>query len=127
MGKCETATHEPLYHRIGCLLKQVHCSMKQEFCSLYLRGFRVVVISEYLHSLSQTVDNLHCLTLYPGEGEIFRNRPDWPWGPPSLLYNGYWVSSMGSIDHPPPPSAEVKERVELYLCSPSGPSWLVVG
>jgi len=21
-------------------------------------------------------------------GEIFRTRPDWPWGPPSLLYNG---------------------------------------
>ena len=27
----------------------------------------------------------------------------------------------------PPSSAEVKERVELYLCSPSGPSWPVLG
>jgi len=26
------------------------------------------------------------------------------------------------VDHPPPSSAEVKGRVELYLCSPSGPS-----
>ena len=26
-----------------------------------------------------------------------------------------------------PPSAEVKERVELYIYSPSGPSWPVVG
>jgi len=26
------------------------------------------------------------------------------------------------FDHPPPFSAEVKEGVELYLCSPSGPS-----
>jgi hypothetical protein len=25
----------------------------------------------------------------PGVGEIFRTCPDWPWGPPSLLYNGY--------------------------------------
>jgi hypothetical protein len=24
-----------------------------------------------------------------GGDEIFRTRPDWPWGPPSLLYNGY--------------------------------------
>jgi hypothetical protein len=24
-------------------------------------------------------------------GEIFRNRPDWPWRPPSFLYNGYRV------------------------------------
>jgi hypothetical protein len=30
------------------------------------------------------------------------------------------------IDHPPPYSAGVKERVELYLCSPSGPSWPVI-
>ena len=27
----------------------------------------------------------------PGGGEIFRIRPDRPWGPPSLLYNGYRV------------------------------------
>jgi hypothetical protein len=31
------------------------------------------------------------------------------------------------IDHPPPSSAEVKEKVELYLYSPSGPSWHVIG
>jgi hypothetical protein len=31
------------------------------------------------------------------------------------------------VDHPTPPSAEVKERVELYLYSPSGPSWPVLG
>jgi len=30
-------------------------------------------------------------------------------------------------DHPPPSSAEVKERVELYLYSPFGPSWPVLG
>ena len=30
-------------------------------------------------------------------------------------------------DHPPPPSAEVEGRVELYLYSPSGPSWPVLG
>jgi hypothetical protein len=28
------------------------------------------------------------------------------------------------VDHPPASSADVKERVELYLYSPSGPSWL---
>jgi hypothetical protein len=31
------------------------------------------------------------------------------------------------VDHPLPPSAEVKERVELYLYSPSGTSWSVLG
>jgi len=30
------------------------------------------------------------------------------------------------VDHPPPSSAEVKERVALYLYSNSGPSWYVI-
>jgi hypothetical protein len=31
------------------------------------------------------------------------------------------------VDHPPPSSAEVKERIEQYLYSPSGPSRAVIG
>ena len=31
------------------------------------------------------------------------------------------------VDHPPPYSAQVKERLELYLYSTSGPSWPVLG
>ena len=38
------------------------------------------------------------------------------------------VKRLGrGIDNPPPASGEVKERVELYLCSPSGLSWPVLG
>jgi hypothetical protein len=38
------------------------------------------------------------------------------------------VKRLGyDADHPPTSSAEVKERVELYLYSPSGPSWPVLG
>jgi len=62
----------------------------------------------------------------PEGGEIFRTRPDRPCGPPSHLYSGY-RSPRRSVDHPPPSSAEIKERVERYFCSPSGPSWLLVG
>jgi hypothetical protein len=68
-----------------------------------------------------------------GGGEIFRTRPDRHWGPPSLLYNGYWVSFPGvkrpgcGVDHLPPASAEVKDRVELYLYALSGPLWPVLG
>jgi len=57
-------------------------------------------------------------------GEIFRTSPDWPWGPPSLLYNGYRVIPGGKVlpgrdaDSSLPSSAEVKNRVELYLYSP---------
>ena len=65
-------------------------------------------------------------------GEIFRTRPDRPWGPSSLLYNGYWVfpgiKRLGRVvDHLPPSSAEVKERIELCIYSPYGPSWPVLG
>jgi len=68
----------------------------------------------------------------PGGGETFLIRPDRPWGPPSLLYNGNRVLSGtkaagGGVDHPPLPSAKVKERVELYFYSSSGPSWPVLG
>jgi hypothetical protein len=31
------------------------------------------------------------------------------------------------VGHPPASSAEVKETVELYIYSPSGPSWPVLG
>jgi len=31
----------------------------------------------------------------PGGGKIFRTCPDRPWGPPSLLYNGYRVFPPG--------------------------------
>jgi len=67
----------------------------------------------------------------PGGGEIFRTRPDRSWGPPTLPYNGYRVfpgckAAAGGVDHPPPSSAEVKERVKLYLYSPSGSSWPVL-
>jgi hypothetical protein len=69
----------------------------------------------------------------PGGGESFRIRPDRPWGPTSLLYNGYRVFAPGikrpgrGADHPPPSGTEVTEKVELYLYSPSGPSWPVIG
>ena len=54
-------------------------------------------------------------------GEIFRTSPDRPWGPPSLLYNGYRVFPWGKerprrdADPSPPSSAVGHERVELYL------------
>jgi hypothetical protein len=61
-------------------------------------------------------------------GEIFRTCPDRPWGPPSLLYNGYRVFTEGKersgrdADPSPPPSSAVGHvRVELYLYSPYGP------
>ena len=69
----------------------------------------------------------------PDQGQIFRTHPDRPCVPPSLLYNGHRVSFPGlrrpgrGVNHPPPSSAEVKQRVGIYLYSHSGPSEPVTG
>ena len=52
----------------------------------------------------------------PVGGEIFRTCPDRPWGPPSLLYNGYRVFPGSEVrpgraaDHSPPSSAAVMQE-----------------
>jgi hypothetical protein len=49
------------------------------------------------------------------------------------LYSGYKVFfrevkwPAHGVDHPHLSNTEVKERLELYLCSPSVPLWPVVG
>jgi hypothetical protein len=60
----------------------------------------------------------------PCRDEIFYIYPDRPCGPPNALYNDYPIivgdKSVGAWrNHPPLSSAEVKERVELYVYSPS--------
>jgi hypothetical protein len=85
-------------------------------------------VTGYLSRYSDSLRRSH-----PGGSETFRTRPDRPWGPHSPLHNGYRVPSprvkrpgCGTV-RPPPSSAEVKERVQLYTYSPSGPLWPVLG
>ena len=59
----------------------------------------------------------------PGGGEIFRTCPDRPWGPPSLLYNGYRVfpggkKQPGCDADPSPPSSAVVKKEESYTSTP---------
>jgi hypothetical protein len=66
-------------------------------------------------------------------GEIFCIRPDRSCGLPTLLYRWYLVFFLGvkqpgcAVEHPPPFSAEVKERVKVYLYFFSGLSWQFIG
>jgi hypothetical protein len=64
-------------------------------------------------------------------GKIFHSFQNQPWGPTSPLYIGYQVIPMGkaaeALTTHPLSSAEVKERVELNLYTPSGPLWPVLG
>ena len=59
----------------------------------------------------------------PGGGEIFRTCPDRPWGPPSLLYNGYRVfpggkERPGRDADPSPPSSALVMKEKSYTSSP---------
>ena len=69
-----------------------------------------------------------------GPGIEFRWRRDFPHLSTTALDPTQppiqWIPGLSGgkgVDHPPASSAEVKERVEIYLYSPSGPSWLVSG
>jgi hypothetical protein len=62
-----------------------------------------------------------------GGGDIFLTRQTGPGANPASYTMGTGsfpgVKRPGrGVDHPPASSAEVKERVELYLSSASGPS-----
>ena len=59
-------------------------------------------------------------------GEIFRTCPDRPWGPPSLLYNGYRVfpggkEQPGRDTDPSLPSSAVVMKRYSYTLLPYGP------
>jgi hypothetical protein len=68
--------------------------------------------------------------LNPGGGDIFCSCPDPPWGPPSLLYNGYRVSFPGvkrpgrGASHPIPSSCRGPRTGRaiplLHLLGPQG-------
>jgi hypothetical protein len=97
------------------------------------RNFVCTPWSMYLVKSRMSVNTVSIATRYGLDGPGIESR----WGrdfphPPSLLYNGYRVFPEGKAAgewrwQPTPSSAEVKKRVELYLYSPSGPSWSVIG
>jgi len=67
-----------------------------------------------------------------GGGGISAPVQTGPGAHPAFYTMGTWsflgVKQLGrGVVHPPPSSTKVKERVELYLFSPSGPSWPVIG
>jgi hypothetical protein len=57
--------------------------------------------------------------------KIFRTRSDWPWGPACLLYIRHRVSFL--VVKRPQSNTKVKERVDLYVFSPSGTPWPILG
>jgi hypothetical protein len=105
-----------------------------------MHGTNVKIILQHVHFICRD-SSVGIATCYGLDGsgiesrwgKIFHARPYRPWGPPSLLYDGYRVTFPGvkrpgrGVDNPPPSSTKVKERVELYIYSLPGPSWHVLG
>jgi len=118
-----------------CSIKLTFCNEKertipnaiQHLVLFYNRGPRL--LSQYSNSLraGRSGDRI------PVGSEIFPTRPETalrPTQPPVPVGTGSILGdeAAGTWRWPPPPSsAEVKERVELYLYSSSGPSWPVLG
>ena len=105
-----------------------HCLLTSRYC---------VTMLDFHSHLGSRDRSVGIATRY-GPGIESRWGRDFPhlssrlWGPPSLLYSGYrvfpWSKTAGAWHWPTnPSSAEFKERVELYVYSPSGPSWPVLG
>jgi len=68
-----------------------------------------------------------------GGDEIFRTNPDRPWGPFSLLYNGYRVSLPGvkrpgrGVDHPPRLAPRLNKEYSYTSTRPLGHRGLLQG
>ena len=116
-----------------------NCSMQNDiFCStLHLTGL-VLQYLQYLSGYCQLLHNLWAGQLSrfsdwlragwsgyesPVGGEIFRTCPDRPWGPSSLLCNGYCVfhgvkKRPGRDADPSPPSSAMAKKEQSYTSIP---------
>ena len=68
-----------------------HHKAKQNFVNCYLLFF----VGRVALSVQQLATTWTVWGSNPGGDETFRTCPDLPWGPPSLLYNGYRVYPGG--------------------------------
>jgi hypothetical protein len=86
----------------------------------------VQTVARIVSSLSEWIIWKRARCSACGRDEIFRTCPDRPWGPPSLLYNGYWDfpggKAAGVWFWPPAPSSAEVKRVWSYTSTPP-PLW----
>jgi hypothetical protein len=132
-----TISKQLLLHLVGCLLYYLYqwCTVKQisniEFILCILRGLRKTSVGWDI-----VVD---IAIRYEVDGPGIESRWRWDFQHPSKSAMGATQPPGGTgsfrrvkrtvrgVDYPPPSSAEVKDRVELYLCSTIGPAWPVLG
>jgi hypothetical protein len=111
----DNETHLPIIYKH--LVANGSINTELNFCNVYERSANNIVGQDGVLSIA-TRYRLDVPAIQSPWRKIFRMEYR-PWGPPSLLYNEYWVPCPGvkwpghGIDHPHPSSAKVKERVQL--------------
>jgi hypothetical protein len=99
---------------IGWDVSACRLSSSSALHGLFLSMFNHINIFEW-HRFTNTI-HTYVRGSNPGGCEIFRTRPDRPWGPPSLLYSGYRVSFQevkrpgSGVDHPPHLAPRLKKE-----------------
>jgi hypothetical protein len=108
--------------RTGCWGRYLGITMRMYWRKLHNEGF----YNLYSPNIVGRDSSVGIATRYEPDcpGIEFRWGRDFP--QPSRPALGVKRPGRG-VDHPPSSSARVKERVELYLYSPSEPSWPVLG
>ena len=99
---------------------------REKYCSKLYVLFCLLLCGRVAQLVQRLSYGLHSLGIVSRWGEIFRTCPDWPWGPPSLLYNGYRVFPRGKVrlgraaGHSPHSSAAVMEEQSYISTHPLG-------
>jgi len=116
-------------HTAGPVI-HIHVIQFQHISNILKSSISYINAGQYLYICDRN-SSVGMATRYGLESPGFESRwrQDFPYparpvlGPPSLLYNGHRVL----FDHPLLPTREAKERVELYIYSPSEPSLQFTG
>jgi hypothetical protein len=103
----------------------------QTFSSFFMENRAGIAQSIYRDLLRDG----RCGDRIPVRGEIFCTRPERPWGPPSLLYNGYRVFPGGKVaggvvltTHSlSAPRSRKSTAIPLHPPPPRGPSGVLRG
>ena len=92
-----------LYREIIAVCSQIHTKHKNTVCGQNVELLNVKLV---VHIVTTGLVKVKSLA----NRRIFRTWPERPWGPPSLLYNGYRIFSRGKERpgrdaNPPHPSS----------------------
>ena len=120
----EKINHELLY--IYCLAQCTKCTFKIRLFRTKPAPFNIKNYLNCVYTVGRVVQSGWTVRDRIPVGTRFFARPDRPWGPPSLVYNGYRVFPGGKVrpgrtaDHSPPSSAAVMEEQSYTSTHPLG-------